>query len=58
MNLTNPQNNQAGIRSHNDLLVTLAQIMGVSSSQVQAGYGSNWNTFSGYVTGPIAEILA
>ena len=58
MNLTNPQNNQAGIRSHNDLLITLAQIMGVSSSQVQAGYGSNWSKFSGYVTGPIAEILA
>jgi hypothetical protein len=58
MNLTNPQNNQAGIRSQNDLLVTLAQIMGVSSSQVQAGYGSNWSKFSAYVTGPIAEILA
>jgi hypothetical protein len=58
MNLTSLHNNQAGIRSHNDLLITLAQIMGVSSSQLQAGYGSNWSKFNGYVTGPIAEILA
>ncbi|HZU81664.1 MAG TPA: DUF1552 domain-containing protein [Polyangiaceae bacterium] len=47
-----------GIRNHNDLLVTLAQIMGVSTAQLQTAYGGAWDTFNSYVTGPITEILA
>ncbi len=58
MNLNNPQNNGAGVRFHNDLLLTLAQVMGVSASQLQAGYGNSWGTFNGFMTGPIQEILA
>lgn len=52
------QNNQCGVRYHNDLLLTLAQIMGVSQAQVQSGYGSTWTDFNQYVKGgPITEIL-
>jgi hypothetical protein len=51
------QNNQCGVRFHNDLLLTLAQIMGVSAAQVQSAYGSNWSVFNQYVNGPITEIL-
>jgi hypothetical protein len=47
-----------GIRCHNDLLVTLAQIMGVGTDQLQKAYGNSWSTFDGFVTGPITEILA
>jgi hypothetical protein len=49
--------NGAGVRFHNDLLLTLAQIMGVSEAQVQAAYGRNWSAFNQYVNSPIAEIL-
>ncbi len=52
------QDNGAGVRFHNDLLMTLAQIMGVSAAQVQAGYGANWSAFNGFVNTPIADILA
>jgi hypothetical protein len=52
------QDNEAGVRFHNDLLLTLAQIMGVSTAQVQAAYGSNWPAFSNLVGGPITDILA
>ncbi|HLK37991.1 MAG TPA: DUF1552 domain-containing protein [Polyangiaceae bacterium] len=58
LNLTNASNNQCGIRFHNDLLLTLAQIMGVSASQVQTGYGSHASMFSSYATGPITELLS
>jgi len=51
-------NNQIGIRCHNDLLVTIANIMGVSTTQLQAGYGSNWSGFNSLVNGPINDILA
>jgi hypothetical protein len=51
-------NNQVGIRCHNDLLITLAQIMGVSTTQLQTGYGSNWTGFNSLVNGPITDILA
>ncbi|MBV9946888.1 MAG: hypothetical protein JOZ69_08580, partial [Myxococcales bacterium] len=51
-------NNTVGVRSHNDLLITLAQIMGVSTDQLAKAYGASWSTFNGYVTGPITEILA
>ena len=51
------QNNQCGVRAHNDLLLTLAQIMGVTQAQVQTAYGSNWSAFSQYVNGPITDIL-
>jgi hypothetical protein len=44
------QNNAAGFRFHNDLLLTLAKIMGVSLP------GGTFGTAS-YCTGPIAEIL-
>jgi hypothetical protein len=47
----NAQNNGAGTRSHNDLLVTLAQVMGTSLP------GGTFGTAS-YCTGPIQEILA
>jgi Protein of unknown function (DUF1552) len=45
------QNNASGTRAHNDLLLTLAQVMGVSLPQ------GNFGTAS-YCTGPIREILA
>lgn len=45
------QNNAAGTRFHNDLLITLAQVMGVSLP------GGTFGTAS-YCTGPIREILA
>jgi hypothetical protein len=45
------QNNSSGTRFHNDLLVTLAQVMGVSLP------GGTFGTAS-YCTGPIKEILA
>ncbi len=45
------QNNGSGKRFHNDLLVTLAQVMGVSLP------GGTFGTPS-YCTGPIQEILA
>ncbi len=45
------QNNAAGFRFHNDLLLTLAKIMGVSLP------GNTFGTAS-YCTGPITEILA
>jgi hypothetical protein len=45
------QNNGAGTRFHNDLLLTLAQVMGVSLP------GGTFGTAS-YCTGPIREILA
>lgn len=45
------QNNAAGTRFHNDLLITLAQVMGVSLP------GGTFGTAS-YCTGPIHEILA
>ena len=45
------QNNASGTRFHNDLLVTLAQVMGVSLP------GGTFGT-SSYCTGPIKEILA
>jgi hypothetical protein len=45
------QNNGSGTRFHNDLLVTLAQIMGVTLP------GGTFGTAS-YCTGPIKEILA
>lgn len=52
-------NNQVGVRAHNDLLITLAQIMGVSTAQLQKAYGTtNWADFSKYVTGPITDVLA
>ena len=52
-------NNQAGIRFHNDLLITLAQIMGVSTTQLQKAYGTaNWGSFNSFVNGPITDILA
>jgi hypothetical protein len=47
----NGQSNAAGTRSHNDLLITLAQVMGVSLP------GGTFGTAS-YCTGPIKEILA
>jgi Protein of unknown function (DUF1552) len=47
----NAQSNAAGTRFHNDLLVTLAQVMGVSLP------GGTFGTAS-YCTGPIQEILA
>jgi Protein of unknown function (DUF1552) len=51
--------NQLGVRFHNDLLITLAQIMGVSSAQLQTAYGpTNWAAFNSLVTGPITDILA
>jgi hypothetical protein len=49
--------NGCGVRFHNDLLLTLAQLMGVSAAQVQTAYGSNWGTFNQYVSGPITDIL-
>jgi hypothetical protein len=54
------QNSDAsGIRNHNDLLITLAQIMGVSTAQLQTAYGpANWAAFNSLVNGPITEILA
>jgi hypothetical protein len=45
------QNNASGTRAHNDLLLTLAQVMGVSLPQGTFGTAS-------YCTGPIHEILA
>jgi hypothetical protein len=45
------QNNSAGTRFHNDLLLTLAQLMGVSLP------GGTFGTAS-FCTGPINEILA
>lgn len=45
------QNNASGTRAHNDLLITLAQVMGVSLPQGTFGTAS-------YCTGPIHEILA
>ena len=51
--------NQCGVRFHNDLLVTLAQIMGVTTSQLQTAYGANnWTAFNNYVSEPITDILA
>jgi len=47
----NEPNNVAGTRFHNDLLTTLAQVMGVSLP------GGTFGT-SSYCTGPIREILA
>ncbi len=47
-----------GIRCHNDLLITLAQIMGVSTTQLQTAYGNNWTAFNSFVNGPITDILA
>lgn len=51
------QNNACGVRFHNDLLLTLAQIMGVSAAQVTTAYGSNAGIFNQYVSGPITDIL-
>lgn len=51
-------NNQMGIRCHNDLLLTIADIMGVSAAQVQSAYGTNWSGFNSMVSGPITDILA
>jgi hypothetical protein len=51
-------NNASGFRFHNDLLLTLAQIMGVTQDQVKAAYGSNWSAFDQFVSGPITDILA
>jgi Protein of unknown function (DUF1552) len=51
-------NNQCGVRFHNDLLVTLAQIMGVDMNQLQKAYGSSWSSFAANVSAPISEILA
>jgi hypothetical protein len=45
------QNNGSGSRAHNDLLITLAQVMGVSLPQNQFGTPA-------YCTGPITQILA
>jgi hypothetical protein len=51
VNYTNSaQNNGAGTRFHNDLLITLAQAMGVSLP------GGTFGTAS-YCTGPIKELL-
>jgi uncharacterized protein DUF1552 len=61
LNLTGSSvdNNKCGIRFHNDLLITLAQIMGVSTAQLQTAYGStNWGMFQSYAGGPITEILS
>ncbi|HEY4012328.1 MAG TPA: DUF1552 domain-containing protein [Polyangiaceae bacterium] len=52
-----PNNNACGLRFHNDLLVTLAQIMGVTTAQLQTGYGSSWSSFNGLVQEPISDIL-
>ena len=32
--------------------------MGVSTAQLQAGYGTNWSGFNSLVAGPITDILA
>jgi hypothetical protein len=45
------QNNGAGTRAHNDLMITLAQVMGVSLPQGKFGTPA-------FCTGPINEILA
>jgi hypothetical protein len=49
--------NGAGVRFHNDLLLTLAQIMGVSATQVQTAYKQSWAAFNNYANSPIADIL-
>jgi hypothetical protein len=51
-------NDLTGIRYHNDLLVTLAQLMGVSTTQLQTGYGKSWAAFNSLVQAPITDILA
>jgi hypothetical protein len=49
--------NGCGLRFHNDLLVTLAQIMGVTTTQLQTGYGSSWTNFNTLTQAPITDIL-
>jgi hypothetical protein len=53
-------NDQCGIRFHNDLLVTLAQIMGVPTTGTKSlatAYGANWSQFQPYVNSAITDIL-